>query len=37
MRSYSFPKDFPDPRILYGINTNKNKTKTSSTEALFNI
>ena len=34
---YSFLKDFPDPRILYGINTNKNKTDTSSTEALFKI
>ena len=34
---YSFLKDFPDPRILYGINTNKNKTETSSTEALFKI
>ena len=34
---YSFLKDFPDPRILYGINTNKNKKETSSTEALFKI
>ena len=34
---YSFLKDLPDPRILYGINTNKNKTETSSTEALFKI
>ena len=34
---YSFLSDFPDPRILYGINTNKNKTETSSTEALFKI
>ena len=34
---YSFLNDFPDPRILYGINTNKNKTETSSTEALFKI
>ena len=34
---YSFLKDFPDPRILYGINTNKNRTETSSTEALFKI
>ena len=32
---YSFLKDFPDPRILYGINTNKNRKETSSTEALF--
>ena len=34
---YSFLKDFPDPRILYGINTNKDKKETSSTEALFKI
>ena len=34
---YAFLKDFPDPRILYGINTNKNKNETSSTEALFKI
>ena len=34
---YSFLKDFPDPRILYGINTNKSKKETSSTEALFKI
>ena len=34
---YSFLKDFPDPRILYGINTNKNRKETSSTEALFKI
>ena len=34
---YSFLKDFPDPRVLYGINSNKNKNETSSTEALFKI
>ena len=34
---YSFLKDFPDPRVLYGINTNKNKKETSSTDALFKI
>ena len=32
---YSFLKDFPDPRILYGVNTNKNRKESSSTEALF--
>ena len=32
---YSFLKDFPDPRILYGINTNKNKKEACSTESLF--
>ena len=32
---YSFLKDFPDPRILYGINTNKNRKEACSTEALF--
>ena len=32
---YSFLKDFPDPRILYGINTNKNRKEPCSTEALF--
>ena len=32
---YSFLKDFPDPRILYGINTNKKRKEACSTEALF--
>ena len=34
---YSFLKDFPDPRVLYGINSNKNKKETSSTDALFKV
>ena len=34
---YSFLNDLPDPRILYGINTNKEKNETSSTEPLFKI
>ena len=32
---YSFLKDFPDPRVLYGINTDKNRKEACSTEALF--
>ena len=31
---YSFLKDFPYPRVLYGVNTNKNRKESSSTEAL---
>ena len=34
---YAFLKDFPDPRVLYGVNTNKNRKESSSTEALFKI
>ena len=32
---YNFLKDFPDPRVLYGTNTNKNKKESCSTEPLF--
>ncbi len=34
---YDFLKDLPDPRVLYGVDTNKKKNEKSSTDPLFKM